>query len=158
MPNNIIRQDFGSLGNDVQTQMLIAPVLPTMISDRAYTVGEQFIVDNVLYKITQAVSAAGVALVVDSNCEVSDSITQQIQNQRISYKDVSLGTVTIGSTGYLDIGSYRPTPESGKTLLFVMVYNFGNSGGAIVATTNGQYLMGIPNTNVSYLSLRYFYQ
>ena len=80
------------------------------------------------------------------------------EGKPISYKDVSLGNVTIGASGYLDITSYRPTPESGKTLLFIMVNDFGNSGGAIVATTNGQYLMGTPNTNVTYLTLRYFYQ
>ncbi len=84
---SIIKQDYGSLGNDVQTQMLIAPVLAEMVSDRAYAVGEQFIVNNVLYKITQAVSAADVPLVVGSNCEVSDSITQQMKPEIITLTD-----------------------------------------------------------------------
>lgn len=75
----IIGQDYANALTDVPTQMLIAPVLPTMVSDRAYAVGEQFIVNSVLYKITQAVSAAGVALVVGTNCAVSDTITQQIK-------------------------------------------------------------------------------
>jgi len=82
---SIIKQDYGSLGNDVQTQMLIAPVLAEMVSDKAYAVGEQFIVNNVLYKITQAVSGANVPLVVGTNCEVSDSITQQINDIKEEY-------------------------------------------------------------------------
>ena len=97
---SIIKQDYGSLGNDVQTQMLIAPVLPTMVSDRAYAVGEQFIVDNVLYKITQAVSGANVPLVVGTNCEVSDSITQQINSADVQHEF----TPTMAS-GYTNISS-----------------------------------------------------
>ena len=96
----IIKQDYGSLGNDVQTQMLIAPVLAEMVSDRAYAVGEQFIVNNVLYKITQAVSGANVPLVVGTNCEVSDSITQQINSADVQHEF----TPTMAS-GYTNISS-----------------------------------------------------
>lgn len=118
MPNNVIRQDFGSLGNDVQTQMLIAPVLSKMVSDRAYVVGEQFIVDNVLYKITQAVSAADVPLVVGTNCEMSDSITQQMKsgewhnldtNGKAKYKKVN-GVI------FVSIAGYPVTPNSTTTI------------------------------------------
>lgn len=83
MPNNIIRQDYGTVGTDVQTQMLIAPVLAEMKADRQFAVGDQFIVDSVLYKITTAISVIGTPLVVDSNCEVSDSITQQTKGNII---------------------------------------------------------------------------
>lgn len=158
---SIIKQDYGSLGNDVQTQMLIAPVLSNMVATQVFAVGDQFIVDNVLYKATKAIAIGdtiSVGTSASDNCVLSDSITQQIQNQRISYKDVALGTATIGASGYLNIESYQPTPESGKTLLFVMVKDFGTSGGAVIVTTGGKYLMGTPNTNVSYLNLRYFYQ
>ena len=65
-------------GNWLDTQQLIAPVLLSMVSDKAYAVGEQFIVNSVLYKITQAVSAAGVDLVVGTNCELADTVTEQI--------------------------------------------------------------------------------
>jgi len=112
---SIIKQDYGSLGNDVQTQMLIAPVLAEMVSDKAYAVGEQFIVNNVLYKITQAVSAADIPLVVGTNCEVSQTITQQT----MGINDVSLllptsirkvptlnyGTIANNGTFYYKIGT-----------------------------------------------------
>lgn len=81
----IVGQDYANALTDVPTQMLIAPVLPTMVSDRAYAVGEQFIVNSVLYKITQAVSGADVPLVVDTNCAVSDSITQQINDIPVTH-------------------------------------------------------------------------
>ena len=86
----IVKQDYANALTDIPTQMLIAPVLPKMVSDRAYAVGEQFIVNNVLYKITQAVPAADVALVVGSNCEVSDSITQQMNKNGTYSQTVSL--------------------------------------------------------------------
>lgn len=75
---SIIRQDYGAIGTDVQTQMLIAPVLAEMKADRQFAVGDQFIVDSVLYKITTAISVIGTPLVVDTNCELSDTITQQM--------------------------------------------------------------------------------
>lgn len=81
MPNNIIRQDFGSLGNDVQTQMLIAPVLAEMIATQPFAINDQFIVDNVLYKATKAIGIGDTISVGTSttdNCVLSDSITQQI--------------------------------------------------------------------------------
>ena len=79
MSDNIIRQDYGTLGTDVQTQTLIAPVLVDMVADRAFAVGDQFIVDSVLYKAT-AVIAQDDPLVVGTNCKVSDTVTQNIKS------------------------------------------------------------------------------
>ena len=108
MPNNIIRQDYGTVGTDVQTQMLIAPVLAEMKADRQFAVSDQFIVDSVLYKITTAISVIGTPLVVDSNCEVSDTISQQIGNKRIVYSEFEY-TIPSGGTSSdsLVIGGYR---------------------------------------------------
>ena len=86
---SIIRQDYGAIGTDIQTQMLIAPVLAEMKADRQFAVGDQFIVDSVLYKITTAISVIGTPLVVGTNCEVSDTISQQIEN----LKDDTVGTI-----------------------------------------------------------------
>ena len=130
MPNNIIKQDYGSLGNDVQTQMLIAPVLATMVSDRAYAVGEQFIVNNVLYKITQAVSAADVPLVVGNNCEVSDSITQQLntKNQLVTRVVENF----VATDGYITFPNGRCVVSAAVTIsslycpLFIIPVNNSN--------------------------------
>lgn len=83
MPNNIIRQDYGALGNDVQTQMLIAPVLAEMVATQAFAIDDQFIVDNVLYKATKAIAigdAISVGTSTTDNCILSDSITQQMKS------------------------------------------------------------------------------
>ena len=101
MPNNIIRQDYGTVGTDVQTQMLIAPVLAEMKADRQFAVGDQFIVDSVLYKITQTISVIGTPLVVGTNCAVSDSITQQIVSMMEGYKyDYIVENVTLTTDQY----------------------------------------------------------
>lgn len=105
----IIGQDFANALTDVPTQMLIAPVLPTMVSDRAYAVGEQFIVNSVLYKITQAVSASGVALVVGTNCAVSDTVTEQIKNLKIGsiYSAITTGKHTTATANTYELaGSF----------------------------------------------------
>ena len=82
MPNNIIRQDYGTVGTDVQTQMLIAPVLPTMVSDRAFNKEDRFIVNSVLYKITANNGVAiNTPLIIGTNCDVSDTIFEQIMNE-----------------------------------------------------------------------------
>ncbi len=78
---SIIKQDYGSLGNDVQTQMLIAPVLAEMVATQAFAINDQFIVDNVLYKATKAIAigdAISVGTSASDNCILSDSITQQM--------------------------------------------------------------------------------
>lgn len=126
MPNNVIRQDYGSLGNDVQTQMLIAPVLAKMVSDRAYAVGEQFIVNNVLYKITQAVSAADVPLVVGSNCEVSDSITQQMKNKGNTIVAQATTTVTQGQI-YVQFTFNMPQGANSILAIVPIYYNVTSS-------------------------------
>lgn len=81
---SIIKQDYGSLGNDVQTQMLIAPVLSNMVATQPFAIGEQFIVDNVLYKATKAIAigdAISVGTGTTNNCVLSDSITQQMNTK-----------------------------------------------------------------------------
>lgn len=78
---SIIKQDYGSLGNDVQTKMLIAPVLAEMVATQPFAIGDQFIVDNILYKATKAIAigdAISVGTGTTNNCVLSDNITQQI--------------------------------------------------------------------------------
>lgn len=86
----IIRQDYGQM-TDVITQQLIAPVLGAMVADRNFTIGDQFIVNNTLYKITAATVASGTDLVVGTNCAVSDTITQQM-------KDTVMASITATSS------------------------------------------------------------
>ena len=94
---SIIRQDYGVLGTDTQTQQLIAPVLTKMKADRAFSKGDQFIVDSVLYKITADTVASGADLVVGTNCAVSDTITQQIKLKSVASYNVTTGNTYRGA-------------------------------------------------------------
>lgn len=113
----IIGQDYANALTDVPTQMLIAPVLPTMVSDRAYAVGEQFIVNSVLYEITQTVSAADVPLVVGTNCKLSDSITQQIKSASVVFTplsenvNVNASTIVIKREGRIVVAKLAIRPQ-----------------------------------------------
>ena len=78
----IIGQDYANALTDVPTQMIIAPVLPTMVSDRAFNKEDRFIVNSVLYKITADDGVAiNTPLIIGTNCDVSDTIVEQIMNE-----------------------------------------------------------------------------
>ena len=56
---------------------VIAPTEATTTASRRYEIGEQFILNGVLYTAT-AVIASGDSIIVDTNCDLSESITEQI--------------------------------------------------------------------------------
>ena len=57
---------------------VIAPTEATTTASRRYEIGEQFSLSGVLYTAT-AVIASGDSIIVDTNCELSESITEQIK-------------------------------------------------------------------------------
>ena len=78
---SMITEEFGVIPPDIQTQMLIAPVMGEMIATRAFAIGEQFIVNSTLYKATKAIAIGDTISVgtgANDNCILSDSITQQL--------------------------------------------------------------------------------
>jgi len=80
MPNNIIEQDFSSLGVDVVTQQLIAPVMLGMVANQVFSIGDEFIVNSTLYKATKAIAIGDTISVgtgANDNCVVADTVTQQ---------------------------------------------------------------------------------
>ena len=163
----MLEADYSALGVDRATQELIAPVLLHMVADRAFAVGDQFICQSTLYKITTAVTL-GTTLTVGTNCELSDTITQQIPKEDtwhqfdvytgIFYKK-SLGVVTIvfnnqsfdtntniTLTGELPAG-YRPTYNCN----FMMCgSSIANTAICIVYTTGKLliYVTGSSTTNL----------
>jgi hypothetical protein len=62
---------------------VIAPTETTTTASRRYEIGEQFILSGVLYTAT-AVIASGDTIIVDTNCALSESITEQIANVDLS--------------------------------------------------------------------------
>lgn len=67
-----------------QTQELIAPVQNTLIADRNYTVGQQFILNGTLYKVTTAITSGNPIITSGSsaNCELADIITEQLNTKK----------------------------------------------------------------------------
>lgn len=62
---------------------VIAPTEATTTASRRYEIGEQFILNGVLYTAT-AVIASGDTIIVNTNCALSESITEQIGNTDFS--------------------------------------------------------------------------
>lgn len=59
---------------------VIAPTEATTTASRRYEIGEQFILNGVLYTAT-AVIASGDLIIVNTNCTLSESITEQIEGK-----------------------------------------------------------------------------
>jgi hypothetical protein len=57
---------------------VIAPTEATTTASRRYEIGEQFILNGALYTAT-AVIASGDSIIVDTNCDLSESITEQLK-------------------------------------------------------------------------------
>jgi len=60
-----------------KTQQMIAPIQSNLVALKAYTVGEQFVYNGLLYEVTAAVASGG-TLTINGNCKLSDSVTNQI--------------------------------------------------------------------------------
>lgn len=73
---SIVRQDYGSI-YDPHAESLIAPIQKTLVADRAYAVGDCFILDGVMYRMTQAV-LQGATIVIGTDCEVAPPVTDMI--------------------------------------------------------------------------------
>lgn len=67
---------------------LLATVQTELTADKAYEVGEQFIYNQLLYKVTQPI-ASGAAITIGTNAVLAGSITSQLN-------DVSSGTIYEG--------------------------------------------------------------
>lgn len=78
-------------------------------------------------------------------------------NNLISYEDVRINNVTIGSAGYVYVSSYKPA-HSG-ILLCCLPYNFGtvSSHDAWGINANGDYIYGTGGATIDYVVIRYIY-
>lgn len=123
-------------------QTVIATRQANLTASKAYVVGEQFIYNNTLYKVTAAISK-NAAITIGGNCKAADNITSQISNL---VGVVSIGVTPVANayvspfTHYINTDITNKTP-AGYTLFGV----FGNSNGATAPMT---YSMGISGNNV----------
>lgn len=72
----------------------------------------------------------------------------------MTYTDVNVGSITVGSSGYIDISGFIP---SGILPVLTAIKSFGRATGAVAITTDGKYAFGAPDTTVTNTTLRYFY-
>lgn len=93
-----------------------------------------------------------------TSTDVQTALDEIVSNksENIVSSTVSLGNVTIGSSGWNDVSSYKPT-VAGKSLLFALIHGFGSASGCITVTSDGNYLMGAPGTTVTYLQVDYYF-
>ena len=78
----------------------------------------------------------------------------------IRLEDVTIGTITIGSNGYVNITSYRPAAPTGFSFLCCFVSTYSETStkdGAMTVNAGGDYLNGAANTTVTSLRVRYVF-
>ena len=78
-------------------------------------------------------------------------------SKTIKYKDVKTGNITIGSDGYQDISSYKPSGMN--NFLFALLLNFGtvSTHDAINITCDGLWVTGTGGASMNYIEIRYIY-
>lgn len=83
-------------------QQMIAPIQSNLTASKAYEADEQFIYNGLLYKVTAAIIQQGGTITIGGNCELADSVTEQIREQHAyrlgSYVDLS--SYTTANTAY----------------------------------------------------------
>lgn len=129
--------DVASSGGNAAS--LIAPIQTSLsAAKKAYTVGEQFVYDNKLYKVTSAITS-GAQIVIGTNAVAADDITTQIM--RTDWTDCKAsgisGIVYCKRVG--DIVSLHISISAGITTTYTLV---GTLPADMIPSTT-KYLMGI---------------
>ena len=81
-----------------------------------------------------------------------------ISNPMIQYKDLNLGAITLDNDGYYHITS---KPSGMTKFLYAIAYEFSQAGNSsnrsFFVDGRGEWIAGIPNTNITGLHIRYYY-
>lgn len=88
----------GDIINPKSVNEMIAPIEDGTAS-KAYAVGEQFIMNDLLCKATQAI-ARGDTMVIGTNCEESEQLSKQIKDIKSDLTDYSVNTPLRNVTYY----------------------------------------------------------
>ena len=86
-------------------------------------------------------------------------MTGVIKNKSIiKFKDVTIASVTIPSSGELNISQHMPTGMNNFIFAIMMTFsNMSPNRTAFNVFGTGNWLTGVPNTTITNLSIRYFY-
>lgn len=145
---SMITEEFGVIPPDVQSQMLIAPVMGEMIATQAFAIGEQFIVNSTLYKATKAIAIGDTISVgtgANDNCIISPTISQQIADIPINIGNrVDSVTIDETSAGHLRLIINTSASFTEKHVTQVTFYASGT--GIRVGFSDGTYNSFLPST------------
>ena len=144
----------GQVGGGSAEQM-IAPVEISTTASQAYAIGEQFILNGVLYTATAAITAGG-TITINGNCTASDTVTEQIANAGIGLKNITEYKINIA--GNVPTATEMANAVQTINLYGSVIITFFNAGNWCASTFYGnlvgdQYGAGIL---VSYYSSKFF--
>ena len=96
---SLIQQNMGAIYDG--SQRLIAPVLNSTTATQNWAVGQEFILDGNLYKVTIAIPSGSQIIVSGSsaNCALADTVTEQINTVENQIATQVPATQPINSTG-----------------------------------------------------------
>ena len=99
---SLIKQNYGTLGEDKVTQQMIAPLQPDLTADRTYNKGQCFILDGVLYKATTTITS-GEAITIGTNAVVTEDLSDQLYHveKQLDYTSVKFTNDNISGDVYL---------------------------------------------------------
>ena len=116
-----------------EAESLVAPIETSSTASQAYSIGDQFIYNGLLYKATAAISSGG-TITPNGNCTVADSVVNQINNliKTASYTATShatYGTIytNIDATSVNILGAYTTdygvevVTDSNNKYVFILI-------------------------------------
>ena len=105
---------------------LIAPVQSTLTASKAYAVGDQFVYNQELYKVTQAITQ-NADITIGTNAVLAGSVTEQIVNASVIYSTTErkIGRWTTGQDLY-EITLTKTEPNSIEHYIDVTSLNIRN--------------------------------
>ena len=101
---NISKIAVGGTEYDIAGVGLIATIETTLTASKTYNVGDQFIYNGLLYKVTQTI-ASGTAITIGSNCQLAPVVADQLSeinsnlSSLITTDDVTYTATSIASQG-----------------------------------------------------------
>ena len=120
-----------------ETQKLIAPIQDTLIANKAYSIGEEFIYSGVLFKVITAIPNGGNIILDGSsaNVEVADTLTEQINTVS---KQTQFGTAS--GTTFAQLWTFINSLNNRQKDSLVLTINSPNrANGVIRRTLQNQY-------------------
>lgn len=94
----------GDIVNPKSVNNTIAPAEETTTASRAYNIGEQFFLNDVLYKATDNI-AQGDTITVGTNCSASDKLTEQIDSLNNDLGSKSSASAVTGNDAFSKIAT-----------------------------------------------------